>query len=684
VDLRKIFADERARNLVSRSGGPTEPFVPGDGHALSQRMVFFADDDILSVVVGPQENQRDVDRALAYGLAHAGDRDLHLVLPGNKAYPTLARSPWIEVPLRAWAYNDGACVEQVFPAPDEVLATYTDLLETHRHVLQERAAWVQRLIAWADADPDLQPTHRKSYLAWQCQGMRVLKISRTKKGLRITAGIDYSKPKSEQQPALVEDLDGETSAALVHRVISKAATAMADRLDRSSVGYQEHLLQGLLMGRPRDLGLVAMQREFPSYRPPRQRAYIDFLGIDAAGRIHVVETKIGNDEMLVLQGLDYWIWATAHAESLATHFGVDATPTVTVDYVVAEPTEGDVIGPYTAAQAEALAGSIPWRFHEVTDWHGAEPIVTPLARRQAPSSPRYTSPRYAIALGHHLVQSAGAPLKRHVFYNDPQDGLVPVAHAVYDHLKARELLHPYIGHVRSSQAFALNLFAPLSGEDVVGLLRSLGLDIQHAHSPTFEYSDPEDRLGEHTSERPHATQVDVVLRGFDSAGSTCLALVEVKLSEIDFGPCSAYLTDQNPDRHICRHDGPFGDSPELCFQLSNWGASTRRQYDTHIGSMSTTATRPGCLFRLGMNQPMRNVALARSLVQAREADRAVYALCAPEKNRPIWRRWSEAEHLFIDVPGVTLARLMPSHVLEHHNDDSAKTLVNRYELAPGS
>jgi Restriction Endonuclease associating with ARP len=685
VELRKLFAHERARDLASRTGGPTKPFVPADHHALSKRMVFFADDNVVSVIVGPQENQRDVDRALAYGLAHACDQDLHLIVPADKARPTLVRSPWMEIPVRVWTYDDNACAEQVLPTQDEVLASYSDELETHRHLLGERAAWVEALIRWADADPDLQPAHRKSYLAWHCRGMGVLKIARTKKGLRITAGINYTKPTEEQHPAFVSDLGSEASPVLVHRVISKTASSMADRLESPGVGYQEHLLQGLLIGRPRDLGLVAMERESPAYRPVHQRAFIDFLGIDASGRIHVVETKIGNDEMLVLQGLDYWIWAMAHAESLAAHFGLPGTPEVMIDYVVAEATPGQAVaGPYTAAQAEALVGSIPWRFHEVTDWHGPEPVVASLARRQVPNAPRYTSPRYAIALGEHLVRGAGVALKQKVFYDDPLDGLLPAARAAYAHLKTRELLHPFIGHVRSSQAFALNLFTPLSAEDVVGLLRSLGLDIQHAHAPTFEYSDPEDRLGEHTTERPHATQVDVVLRGFDRAGSTFVALVEVKLSEIDFGPCSAYRAAQNPDRHICRQDGPFGDNPDLCFQLSNWGGSTRRRYDTYIGSMNSTSARPGCLFRLGMNQPMRNVALARALVQAGEAEHVVYALCAPEKNRPIWRRWNEAEQFFSEIPGVTLARLLPSRVLEHHDDANAETLVNRYQLSPES
>jgi hypothetical protein len=99
-----------------------------------------------------------------------------------------------------------------------------------------------------------------------------------RKVLRITAGSNYTNPTEEQLPPLVSALDGEAFPPLLHRVISKTATSMTDRLESPRVGYQEHLLQGLLIGRPRDLGLVAMEREFPAYRPVHQRASIDFLG----------------------------------------------------------------------------------------------------------------------------------------------------------------------------------------------------------------------------------------------------------------------------------------------------------------------------------------------------------------------------------------------------------------------
>lgn len=64
---------------------------------------------------------------------------------------------------------------------------------------------------------------------------------------------------------------------------------------------------------------------------------------------------------------------------------------------------------------------------------------------------------------------------------------------------------------RSSQAFALNLFAPLDEKGRRGVAASLGVDAAEVAEPLFEWSDPEDRLGERTKASPHATQVDVRL-----------------------------------------------------------------------------------------------------------------------------------------------------------------------------
>ena len=41
--------------------------------------------------------------------------------------------------------------------------------------------------------------------------------------------------------------------------------------------------------------------------------------------------------MLVIQGLDYWLWANANLDKLSRHFDVGAISGVVIDYVVATP-----------------------------------------------------------------------------------------------------------------------------------------------------------------------------------------------------------------------------------------------------------------------------------------------------------------------------------------------------------
>lgn len=122
-------------------------------------------------------------------------------------------------------------------------------------------------------------------------------------------------------------------------------------------------------------------------------------------------------------------------------------------------------------------------------------------------------------------------------------------------------------------------------------------------------------------------------------------MIEVKFTESDFGPCSAYANPANPDRHVCRSAGPFGSQPERCFQLRNHG-SGRRRYDVVLDGAATRqptglADDGGCAVRLGRNQPMRNLAMARLAVRDGSLAAAAFALCAPSGHRAIWRRFDE-------------------------------------------
>ena len=315
------LAGDWAGLVAYRHGGPVEAFV--SSHRLSSRFSFRADEATLLVALAKTLKKGDADKALAYGLAHAGARDLWLVLPEESVGSTRERLAFIETKVRLFAVGEGGPAEVVPLAASEVLTRPGVDLATGELVLGDRQRWVQVLIDWAESIPGLRAAHRGSYLAWHCDGRLVLKIRRTRGGLVASAGVHYGKPTGDQMPPVTVDLAGDATALDQHRLIAAASGAAAARLDGSDSGHGEHRLQSMLTAR--DLGLVHMVRELAIRRPGRRPRYVDFVGVDQRGDIHVVETKIGNAEMLVLQGLDYWIWAQTHLDILATHFGLTGT-----------------------------------------------------------------------------------------------------------------------------------------------------------------------------------------------------------------------------------------------------------------------------------------------------------------------------------------------------------------------
>jgi hypothetical protein len=85
--------------------------------------------------------------------------------------------------------------------------------------------------------------------------------------------------------------------------------------------------------------------------------------------------------MLVLQGLDYWIWATANRAELARILGLPTSaPEVVIDFVVSEATSGGgPISPYSRNQAHSLSSTVGHRFLEISNWDGSSvPDIHPL------------------------------------------------------------------------------------------------------------------------------------------------------------------------------------------------------------------------------------------------------------------------------------------------------------------
>jgi hypothetical protein len=260
-------------------------------------------------------------------------------------------------------------------------------------------------------------------------------------------------------------------------------------------------------------------------------------------------------------------------------------------------------------------------------------------------------------------------------HSGPESAFLPQGLAIFDDLTARSLDHRWILSVKSSQAYAINAFAPLEESGLKRVFGMLGHDVASVEAAEFEYSDPDDRLAESSPRSRHQTQVDVVLRGEDVAGRRVAALIEVKFTEKDFGDCSAYENPANPTRSVCHTPGIFGGQPEACFQLANHGHGQRRYADYLAGVPVTIpsggTSDGGCLVRRGLSQPMRNLALAHLLLREDEADLVVYALFAPTGHAAIWRRFEEVQSAFPDMPQRTIRPLIAEDVVRHHPDGGA-------------
>jgi hypothetical protein len=571
--------------LCARIGGPTSKFEPGQ--RLSTLCHFFADDNQLVVVARPDISAGDCDHALAWGLAYRGDRQLSLILPAELALPTRVRAPWFLPTVRLFTYEPGSALAEPLPmTTQESIRAFEGRTWNvdEPAVLGEKSLWVQAVLDWATIAPQVEKVERPSYVSWPVAGRQVLKITPGAKRLSIVAGVESSKTENWPTPVKVVLVDTPPDHVL-HAIIAAAAGAAAARLAGHDSANREHQMQAAL--KPDQLQLAAgWRREFPAWRPGSNRAaYIDFLAADPVGRLHVVETKIGTDAMLVLQGLDYWLWCRANDAHARAALGATSTRPPVIDFVVAPTKPGrEPISIYTAAQAEALHREIEWQFTVVDDPDTAH-HVTPVGRYRLPanhSRAANTPPRWAVRLHQHTTKSAserGTTLVRTHSFPTATAALLPSALSTYERLSSLGRLHSHVPHVRSSQAFALNMLAPLALDAWTAIAR------HHTHDPEavvtelpeFEYTDSLDSLAEATTASPHATQVDCLVRARLGSGRMHAMLIEVKLTEDNFSTCSALTSERNTRRHICAQPGPFGGDPAGCFQLGNHDREHRRR-----------------------------------------------------------------------------------------------------------
>ena len=391
---RALFNSTVAPALAAQLG----PFTPASG-SHSKRFTYFEDETRFVVVSGEQE-EAAVDLALAYGLTYCGQRKLVLLLPERYAFPTLQRAPWFQPNLQpeVWLHDGAACSQAPVFSQDDTVRHLAERLKEGQTVEEElhqatkprhlggRSRTVAELVEWATRTPVLDGGHRRGERAWHCMGQKVLSIQGSAHdGLRIRAGIHTVKPGAEPLEVGLKR-DEEMTPDRMNAIQEATMGGTRERLlpDGKYHSQDEHWLQAVIR---RDPSLVGIEqpaiRELPAWRPSGAtselgnrnwgRGYIDLVGVDGHGDLRLVETKIaGNtDDLFVLQGLDYYVWAIAYRKVLIQKLGAAKAAELEIHYVVGDTLDGQIhLSHFAPAQARGLDPVIRWRFQTVHEWFG--------------------------------------------------------------------------------------------------------------------------------------------------------------------------------------------------------------------------------------------------------------------------------------------------------------------------
>ena len=400
MKMERASYETTARQVAEHILGvePTS-FAP---QRMSKYAHWFTDteDSSLVAVVMPGEKATAGDEVLAYGLAWQENRDLILVLPDNMIAEALTRTAWIDTEVRIWGH-DGEGEPRVVPSVSrfQLLSHLRDLppRRSRSVVLKDDHQ------SWVDAiDTAGLTSHSRSYRSWHHEGLQVLKLSETKAGLRIQAGVQYSTPPPGREPFDKVFTAAPTPGELAV-INAKVQLAVEDGGVVEGPQMNEHKMQATLVSQPDALRLTDLWREFPAWRglksssfsPSGRPGFIDFLGADANGVLHVVETKIGHDPKVVLQALDYAIWVKANdvaiRETLKAQGHVLPTPPEAIEtagspapihLVLGAADSGPAFNGYLASQIEALAGDCRVSIY-LTDQPTSVPLdLVPLPRRK--------------------------------------------------------------------------------------------------------------------------------------------------------------------------------------------------------------------------------------------------------------------------------------------------------------
>ena len=233
-------------------------------------------------------------------------------------------------------------------------------------------------------------------------------------------------------------------------------------------------------------------------------------------------------------------------------------------------------------------------------------------------------------------------------------------------------LHEYAAHILSSPTFALNLFLPFregSREHLSNRISELVGARLTIDRVIFEWVPPGRLLGELDGEWPvdnePATGVDVALWGWLENGRRAVVLMEVKLSEGGFTHCGGRTSPANRSQEVCNSAISFLKNPDACYLRRPIRKERDRRYweifarshGTVRDAFPHTDLEGQCPFAYDMQQPMRNLAIARGLEQEDTVERAWFVLCAHDANPDIAAHWEAWKRL---LPDPSMAPFLPA------------------------
>ena len=381
-----------------------EATMLGRGHTTHPRQWHVTSDAVICEF-GRQDPKAAAWQMLAYGLEYVERHDRHrlvLILPAVAAQVCALRAALLRPGLvEVWRYGAGDELEVVVvPTLEEAVPAFgaTRPGVAFRPDPQDTAglpSWLLELGDWVESRA-VERVRTDGYWAWHYRGRGVLTIrpkgGKTAARYSVLAGVKYTGTNVTRYGAdtyvQFTVAGGEMPTAQQLSVVRRQVDdAIERRRTKVDDGHGEHMLQAAIGQEPALVGMRHLRRELAAGRlTAGGAAFIDFLGIDDDGHLHVIETKLGHsDVQLGVQGIDYWGWATAHAVELREqlqrqgHDELDADATVTLRFVIGRRAPDRALHAASRATISALHNDIPWRVQVLDNWDALHPSHTPLS-----------------------------------------------------------------------------------------------------------------------------------------------------------------------------------------------------------------------------------------------------------------------------------------------------------------